>query len=240
MDFSRIKSFAKSKLKEQYGLALLFTLILSAAALLYLLDNELAIIFGTLITPALSLSHANMNIALLASNRLRFGHLTYGFRDWWSAFKLHFFSTLYIYLWTLLFIIPGIVHAFAYSQAMYILASNPKMGAHECLRRSKALMKGHKREYFRLILSFLGWFLLCIPTFGLLLIWVIPYLNATLATFYISILPDEEASAQGSVTVANEAPEIPEIPEISEEPAAPRKKITFGNGGEENGSNAKL
>ena len=102
-------------------------------------------------------------------------------------------------------------------------------------------MKGHKREYFRLILSFFGWVLLCIPTFGLLLIWVLPYFQATLATFYISILPDEEASAQeGTAPVANEAPVVPEIPDIPEAPAAPRKKITFGNGGEDNGGNAKL
>lgn len=240
MDISRIKSFAKSKLKEQYGMALLLTVLLLAANLLCVWNNEIALICGVLIMPAISLSLVNMYISLLASDRLRFRHLFYGFRDWWSAFKLNLFSTLYIYLWTLLFIIPGIVHAFAYSQARYILASNPRMGAHECLRRSKALMKGHKREYFRLILSFFGWVLLCIPTFGLLLIWVLPYFQATLATFYISILPDEEESAQGTAPVANEAPVVPEIPDIPEAPAAPRKKITFGNGGEDNGGNAKL
>ena len=133
MDFSRIKSFAKGKLKEQYGMALLLTVVLYAVALLCgLLNNEIAVIFCLLLAPALDLSLVNMNISLLASNRLTFRHLFYGFRDWWAAFKLNLFSTLYIYLWTLLFIIPGIVHAFAYSPAMYILASNPKMGAHEC------------------------------------------------------------------------------------------------------------
>lgn len=93
-------------------------------------------------------------------------------------------SGIYTFLWSLLLIIPGIIKAFAYSQAMYIIAEEPNIGTREALRRSEEMMVGHKAEYFVLQLSFIGWGILSTFTFGILTLWLVPYMNATMANYY--------------------------------------------------------
>lgn len=96
---------------------------------------------------------------------------------------------LLIFLWSLLFIIPGIVKAIAYSQAEYIKAENPDMDIMGTLKESERLMKGHKMEYFVLCLSFIGWWFLVVITFFLAGIYVMPYYSTTKALFYRNLVP---------------------------------------------------
>ena len=123
-----------------------------------------------------------------------------GFGDFWSAFKVNFLTGLFTLLWSLLFIIPGIIKGFSYSMAMYILAENEGMPALEAIRRSKEMMEGHKMEYFVLCLSFIGWALLTAITFGLAGIWVMPYMNTTLANFYLSLKGETEQPIEVEAT----------------------------------------
>jgi uncharacterized membrane protein len=96
---------------------------------------------------------------------------------------------LLIFLWSLLFIIPGIVKAIAYSQAEYIKAENPDIDIMDTLKESERLMKGHKMEYFVLCLSFIGWWFLVVITFFLAGIYVMPYYSTTKALFYRNLVP---------------------------------------------------
>ena len=90
-------------------------------------------------------------------------------------------------VWSLLFVIPGIVKSFAYSMSYYILADNPELTAKEALNKSKEMMNGHKWDLFVLNLSFFWWYLLVGITFGIAAIYVVPYMNATIVNFYNSI-----------------------------------------------------
>lgn len=83
-----------------------------------------------------------------------------GFEHFGKALGLMLFQTLWIYIWTFLLIVPGIIAAIRYSQAFYILADNPDKGIRECMNESKMMMKGNKAKYFCLNLSFIGWLLL--------------------------------------------------------------------------------
>lgn len=83
-----------------------------------------------------------------------------GFEQFFKALGLCFMTGLFIFLWSLLFVIPGIIAALRYSQAFYILADNPQKPIMECIRESKILMKGNKGKLFCLMLSFIGWALL--------------------------------------------------------------------------------
>lgn len=96
---------------------------------------------------------------------------------------------LIIFLWSLLFLIPGIIKAIAYSQALYIKAEKPDTEVMECLRESEELMRNHKMEYFILQLSFIGWYLLIGITFGLAYIYVGPYLSTTNTLYYRQLRP---------------------------------------------------
>jgi uncharacterized membrane protein len=83
-----------------------------------------------------------------------------GFEKFGKALGLFLFMELFVFLWSLLFIIPGIIASFRYSQAFFILADDPDKGIRQCMNESKAMMKGNKAKYFLLSLSFIGWMVL--------------------------------------------------------------------------------
>jgi uncharacterized membrane protein len=93
-------------------------------------------------------------------------------------------SWIYIFLWSLLLIVPGIIKALAYAMVPFILEDEPTLSAEETLRRSSAMMAGHKWDLFVLYLSFIGWWILSILTFGIGFFFLTPYVRATVAAFY--------------------------------------------------------
>lgn len=113
-------------------------------------------------------------------------HLGDGFKyNYLNVVKTMFFMNLWILLWTLLFIIPGIIKSYSYRLVPYILAENPDIDTNEALMRSEQLMRGNKWETFIYDLSFIGWYILSIFTCGILSIfWVQPYKLACDAELY--------------------------------------------------------
>jgi uncharacterized membrane protein len=107
-----------------------------------------------------------------------------GFNNFVPSLVLFILIQVFTFLWFLLFIIPGIIAALRYSQAFYILNDNPGMSAMEALNKSKEMMMGHKGKLFVLYLSFIGWFLLSCITCGVGFLWLVPYVQTTLANFY--------------------------------------------------------
>ncbi|PFN07355.1 DUF975 family protein [Bacillus cereus] len=97
---------------------------------------------------------------------------------------------IYITLWTMLFIIPGIVKLFSYTMTFFILNDHPEFSMNRAITESRRIMKGHKREYFLICLSFIGWFILSIVTFGIGFLWLIPYFYTTKAAFYEKVSQD--------------------------------------------------
>ena len=95
---------------------------------------------------------------------------------------LNILKNIYIFLWSLLLFIPGVIASYRYSMAVYILLDNPEYSVSECIRLSKEMMNGKKLELFVLDLSFIGWFILTIIPFVSL--YVLPYRETTRANFY--------------------------------------------------------
>lgn len=92
--------------------------------------------------------------------------------------------TLYILLWCLLLIIPGIIMSYAYAMTPYIVNDRPDLDADECIHESRMMMKGYKWKLFCLDLSFIGWAILCLFTLGIGYLWLQPYIEASHAKFY--------------------------------------------------------
>lgn len=107
-----------------------------------------------------------------------------GFKDFMSSFLLFLLNTIFVTLWSLLFVIPGIIASYSYSMSYYILKDNPGMDANEARKASIEMMKGHKWQLFCLEFSFIGWIILSILTFGILTLWVGPYMETAKAAFY--------------------------------------------------------
>lgn len=104
-----------------------------------------------------------------------------------AGFCQAFLRGLYTFLWSLLFIIPGIVAGYSYAMTPFIMSEHPDMPASEAIRASKELMDGHKGELFWLDLTFIGWSLLSALTLNLGNLWLNPYRNAAYAAFYCDI-----------------------------------------------------
>lgn len=97
-------------------------------------------------------------------------------------------STIFTCLWSLLLIVPGIIKSISYSQSQFIVKDMTDAGFElnptEAISKSRDLMNGHKMDYFILLLTFIGWYLLCLVTLGIAALWVGPYIQTTKAEFY--------------------------------------------------------
>lgn len=98
--------------------------------------------------------------------------------------KIQFFKNLYIFLWALVFVIPGIIKSYEYRMVPYIISKEPNLTPGEAIGRSKLITDGHKWNMFVLDLSFLGWNILGSLFFGVGSVFVIPYEEASFARLY--------------------------------------------------------
>ncbi len=102
---------------------------------------------------------------------------------WFFRFLfLNILMTVFIFLWSLLLVIPGIIAAYRYSMAIFIFCADPEKGALECIRESKEMTRGYKGQLFVLDLSFILWYILSVIPF--VSVFVEPYVTTTKANFY--------------------------------------------------------
>jgi uncharacterized membrane protein len=122
-----------------------------------------------------------------------------GFNDFGRAFLANLLLTIFVFLWSLLLFIPGIIMGIAYSMTYFILAEDKEISAMDAIRLSRDMMRGYKWKYFCLMLRFIGWWLLTILTLGVLSFWVQPYVMMTALHFYEDIKADRAAQNFGDV-----------------------------------------
>ena len=115
-----------------------------------------------------------------------------GFKNFAVALGAYLLMCIFIFLWCLLLIVPGIIAAMAYAMTLFILADNPNIGSLEAIRASKKMMMGYKMKYFCLNWRFFWWMLLCLLTLGIGFFWLMPYMYVTFAKFYDDIKPKPE------------------------------------------------
>lgn len=181
MDSSQIRTEARNLMSNQFGMLVLIMLIywvmMSAAGSLLFVGY--LVVYGPL-----SLGLAAVLLKVIEGQKIRLEEFFCGFQDFSRSFVLGLLISLYVFLWSLLLFIPGIVAAFSYSMAFFILQENPHLNERQAIEASKQMMYGHKWRLFDLCVSFLGWFLLCVISFGIALIYVLPYFHVALAVFY--------------------------------------------------------
>ncbi len=148
-------------------------------------------IVGILAALPLTMGLYAMYLNMYKDNEWSVGDIFSSFRNgmdyYLNSFLLLFVNSIFIFLWSLLFVIPGIIKTFSYSMSPYILIDNPVMTAGEARRKSMEIMKGNKWKLFCLQFSFIGWILLSILTFGILFLWVIPAMEMSKIAFYKEI-----------------------------------------------------
>lgn len=179
MTRAQLKSMAKAQIKGNIGILFVIAIVATVITGVPLAN--------LILVPALGLGLVKIYLNMTNGQKPKVGDLFSGLdqlgRAWWLSFLIGFFTSL----WSMLFVIPGIVKGLSYSMAYYVLADHPEMTARQALNESKRITQGHKGELFVLNLSFLGWQILACFTFGILYIWLIPYMQATVANFYRSL-----------------------------------------------------
>lgn len=199
-----IRADARKSLKGKWGTSVGITVVFVAISIVIsLVANWLAVMSnsGYLLGLFFGLNILWFLVSIFVTSPLTIG-FTYSFiklsdgattepKDLFSKFNLIFKSTgmmvmmyLKVLVWSLLFIIPGFVASFNYSMAPFIMAEDEGVGAYESIDISKKMMKGYKGKLFLLMLSFIGWMLLSIITFGIGFLWSIPYMTVAEAKFY--------------------------------------------------------
>lgn len=166
------------------ALGVFFTAALAVIAVMLLVYSIVVFFIGGAVNLGLKL----FNVRLVTQQQQRpFSTLFARFGILLKALLLQLAMGLFIFLWLLLLIIPGIVAAYRYSMAPYLMAENPNLGVMEAIRMSKQMMIGNKGRLFFLELSFIGWAILCIFTLGIGYLWLFPYINASEAAFYVDL-----------------------------------------------------
>ena len=145
----------------------------------------------------IGVGYAKFNLNLVDKKNAAFETLFEYFSHWKTTTIARLLRALYVFLWSLLFIIPGIVAGFSYAMTDYILAEDPELTADEAISQSKSLMMGNKWRFFCLQFSFIGWDILATLAFGIGHLWLTPYKQAAYAAFYREVsgtdfFPEEE------------------------------------------------
>lgn len=212
MHISDIKKKARKSLKDYWAIAALLTflwaiLILGAPyffeiALCGGLDNwinnwflpnqtpasvqSIELIYSIILTPFM-ISVNWFYLSLSRSENPQLAHVFSVYTDARKSLKLigaSIIVEIFVSLWALLLIVPGIIKSLSYSQTFFILRDHPEYSVSEAITASRKAMNGYKWKYFLLSLSFIGWIFLSSFTAFIGLLWVIPYILASVAEFY--------------------------------------------------------
>lgn len=193
-----IKRQAKANFSAQYGISL-------GAYLLYMVIIWAISWTGIgtlLLTPPLLVGYSFFTLRVYRGEKGDIAEMfNVGFRDYGRSLGGILWMELFTFLWTLLFIIPGIIKMLSYFMTPFILADCPNVRPTQALKLSMRMTKGHKGKVFVMALSFIGWAILSSLTFGILMIFFVgPYMNTSFAGLYSEL--KQEALEKGVVTAA--------------------------------------
>jgi len=220
---SEIKREAKAQLKGKWGKMILLCLVPLVLSLLIVGDSGLFIeliinsnengTFSSTVSSFVSFLNQFIYIGIVYTliDYIRQQEPIAPLKEAFQVFTKKYFladlvililRNIYIFLWSLLLLIPGIIKSYAYSQSFNVYKDMTNSGrekgvtANQAITESRRIMDGHKIELFKLELSFVGWWILSIFTLGILLLWVIPYYQMCKAAFYQNLVKkrDDEDS----------------------------------------------
>lgn len=197
MTISEIKAAARAQLKNKifgdYWMIALVVCLITSAVIAAVPGIGTLILSGPM---TFGLAYVLLKQARDRQS-MNIGDIFCGFKsDFGGLFLINLMTSIFVFLWALLLVIPGIIMGYAYSMAYYVKVDNPEYDWRQCIKGSKELMRGHKWQLFVLDLSFIGWAIVCLFTFGIGYLWLIPYMQVSRTQFYNSICPPKSIPAQ--------------------------------------------
>jgi uncharacterized membrane protein len=185
---------ARESLRGKWGVAIgafvVYMLIVVGIQIIPILGAIVSLI----ITGPMVLGIAIFALSISRNQNTEVGLIFKGFNRFGIALGAYLLMLIFIILWMLLLIIPGIIAALSYALTFYNLADNESIGSLEAITKSKEMMRGNKWKLFCLYFRFLGWALLCILTAGIGFLWLIPYMQVSMAKFYDDVKGPQPAA----------------------------------------------
>lgn len=195
MSRTELKNRAKQSLNGNWGAAIIGLLVYGVIVSLLSSTG-----IGSFVTGLVAVGYISLYLGVMRGMNPGFeGCISAITENIGTKFIATLLVSLYTFLWSLLFIIPGIVKSYSYAMTPYILLDRPELSPTEAIKESEKMMNGHKMDLFILDLSFIGWILLSMLTCGVLILYVEPYMMATKAAFYLELKgpdPEPEAGAE--------------------------------------------
>ena len=214
MDRVELKNWAKEKIKG--NIWKLLPAILVAGIISNLSYSKTVVDGSTVQTTTYSFGFlfffievglAYFMINFITDKEYKFNDIFAYSKDFGKLLCVGIVRVIFIALWTLLLIVPGIIKAFAYALVPMLCTEDKyrDLGVTEILKKSEEMMNGHKMDYFVLCLSFLGWIILTPFTLGILLIWLAPYMETATTKFLYDVKCEyEAANGEAKVETTNE------------------------------------
>lgn len=212
-----IKKEARASLKGRWGFAILLSIIVSGFYVIIPLMIEILFsgsfsawanqessppptaqfvswVFAIALYPIIYGSYATF-LGMVRNEPVGLKNVFQGFKEtkYFKIIGAYLLTGIYILLWLFIFIIPAFIKSISYSQVYFVLKDNPELSPRAAITKSRQLINGYKWKYFLLQLSFIGWSILSILTLFIGFLWLVPYINASLAAFYDSLVKSEEA-----------------------------------------------
>ena len=193
MSRTELKNRAKQTLNGNWGTAILGVVIYMVVTSILSSTGV-----GAFVTGLVAVGYISLYLVLMRGGKPSFeGCISAITENIGTKFIATLLVSLYTFLWSLLFIIPGIVKSYSYAMTPYILLDRPELSPTEAIKESEKMMNGHKMDLFILELSFIGWIFLSVLTCGVLILYVEPYMAATKSAFYLELKgPDPEPEAE--------------------------------------------
>ena len=196
MTNSEIRAQARQNMKGNWGLGigawLIYAVILGGVSMI----PYIGWIGTVILTGPLACGLYCIYLRFARAHQTQISDLFSGFQYFGNSFLAGLLVNLFTFLWSLLFIIPGIVKNYAYSMTYYILCDDPTMDGNTAITKSREMMDGHKMDLFMLQLSFIGWILLGIVTCGIAMIYVVPYMLEAETIFYNNLRPNQPTDTE--------------------------------------------
>jgi uncharacterized membrane protein len=182
-----LMKMARESLSGKWGIAIgtfvVYMLIICAPQIIPILGPIATLIIGGPMLLGITI----FSLALSRNQEVKLDMIFLGFNNFGTALGAYLLMALFTLLWMLLLIVPGIIAALSYSMTFYIIAEGDPIDAMDAIDKSKKMMYGYKWKLFCMGLRFLGWFLLCLLTLGIGLLWLFPYMQISFAKFYDDI-----------------------------------------------------
>ncbi len=178
---SELRAEARVALTNKWVMGAVTTLVFGAVSGA---ASYIPVVGSILVALPMMYGYSIVMLSVMRGGEMNIGGLFDGFNDFGRVVGTKLLQAIYTFLWMLLLVIPGIIKSYSYAMTDFILKDEPLLANNVAIEKSMAMMDGNKMKLFLLDLSFIGWAILCLFTFGIGFLFLQPYVQSAHAAFY--------------------------------------------------------